>query len=159
AYLAGELHLLPTPASLVFWGAQRYLALARKLPLALQVPLLHLFSRHRAPHGLKIAQSGFLHEPSPDKPQPAAHTGPVRNTYTRTHRWDRVLRDQDELALLGREDKLLHVLFSSLPDDVGLYDKPMARNVQLWTEDGQLLLDGPRASPAEIKQALHTVEA
>src|SRR5439155_22561594 len=34
------------------------------------------------------------------------------------------LRDQDELQLLQREDKLLHVLFSSIPDDLALYDKP-----------------------------------
>ncbi len=67
------------------------------------------------------------------------------NTFQRTHRWDKVLRDQDELALLKKEDKLLHVLFSSIPDDLGLYDKPMARNVQLWTPEGELLLDGPSA--------------
>ena len=32
-------------------------------------------------------------------------------------------------------------------DAMGLYDKPMARNVQLWTDDYQLLLDGPHATP------------
>ena len=52
------------------------------------------------------------------------------------------------------QDKLLHVLFSSLPDDLGLYGKPMARNCQLWTHDSRLLLDGPRATPAEIEHAL-----
>src|SRR5207245_11473904 len=83
----------------------------------------------------------------------------VRNTFKRTHRWDRVLRDQDELALLQREDKVLHVLFSSIPDDLGLYDKPMARNAQIWTRDGELLLDGPSASTDEIKRAMRTVEA
>src|SRR5262249_51880657 len=46
AYLAGELHLLPFPGSLVFWGAQPYLRLHRELPLALQVPLLHVCGRH-----------------------------------------------------------------------------------------------------------------
>src|SRR2546429_634031 len=35
----------------------------------------------------------------------------------------------------------------------------MARNVQLWTEDGHLLLDGSPATAEEIKQALRTVEA
>ncbi len=78
----------------------------------------------------------------------------MKNTYKRTHRWDRILRDQDELELLQREDKLLHVLFSSIPDDCGLYDKPMARNVQIWTADGALLLDGPSASPEQLKQAM-----
>ena len=90
--------------------------------------------------------------------EPNHEYGPVRNTFRRTHRWAKVLRDQDELALMGREDKLLHVLFSTIPDDLGLYDKPMARNVQLWTHDYRLLLDGPRASGADMKATLHTVE-
>src|SRR5262249_54593661 len=51
------------------------------------------------------------------------------------------------------------VIFSSIPDDLGLYDKPMARNVQLWMPDGELLLDGPTAEPAQIKHAMKTVQA
>ena len=85
-----------------------------------------------------------MHEPKPGIAKPHSHYGPMLNTFRRTHRWSKVLRDQDELALMGREDKVLHVLFSTIPDDLGLYDKPMARNVQLWTRDFQLLLDGPR---------------
>src|SRR5207253_7885843 len=114
---------------------------------------------HRAPHGLRVPQAGLMHEPTAHHSAPVAHPELVRNTYKRTHRWDRILRDQDELALLQREDKLLHVLFSSIPDDCGLYDKPMARNVQIWMPDGALLLDGPSAGPEEIKHALKTVEA
>jgi hypothetical protein len=159
AYLAGKLCLLPFPGSLVFWGAPNYRQLYRQLPLALQVPLLHLVARHRVPTGLHVPQSGFMHEPTADHPRPHVHAAHVRNTYKRTHRWDRVLRDQDELALLGREDKLLHVLFSTIPDDLTLYDKPMARNVELWTEDAKLMLDGPHASPDEIRHAMKTVQA
>ncbi len=159
AYLAGNLHLIPSPASLVFWGCQRYLALDRELPLAVQAPLLHSCARHREPTGLRVPQSGFLHVAAPGHEQPHPHAGPIRNTYKRTHRWDRILRDQDELALLTREDPLLHVLFSTIPDDMGLYDKPMARNVQLWTMAGDLLLDGPAATAEEIRQAFHTVES
>src|SRR4051794_594817 len=71
--------------------------------------------------------------------------GHLRNTYKRTHRWDKVLRDQDDLALVGKEASMVNVLFSTIPDDLGLYGKPMARNVQLWTLSPELLLDGPRA--------------
>ena len=71
----------------------------------------------------------------------------------------RFVIDQDELALLDKEDKLLHVLFSSIPDDLGLYDKPMARNAQIWAPDGALLLDGPGATPDQLKQAMHKVQA
>jgi Peptidase family M28 len=159
AYLKGELHLLPSPAGLAFWGVPRFLRLHRQLPLGLQAPLLLAMTRHSAHHGLRVPQAGLLHEPGPHGAHPPAHPELVRNTYKRTHRWDRVLRDQDELALLQREDKLLHVLFSTIPDDLGLYDKPLARNVQLWTPDGELLLDGPSATPDQLKHALRTVEA
>jgi hypothetical protein len=172
AYLAGELHLLPFPGSLLFWHIPAYLKLRGELPLAVQVPLLHLVARHEAPSGLRVPQSGWLHEPLTPSPSPPGgegegvrggaaasdRHGPVRNTFKRTHRWARVLRDQDELALMEREDKLLHVLFSTIPDDLGLYDKPMARNVQLWTDDFRLLLDGPNASPEDIRRALQRME-
>ncbi|HEX4590409.1 MAG TPA: M28 family peptidase, partial [Gemmataceae bacterium] len=159
AYLAGDLHLIPTPASLVFWGCERYLALRRQLPFAIQVPLLHTCARHHAPTGLRVPQSGYLHVPAPGHEQPHEHAGPVRNTFKRTHRWDRILRDQDELALIGREEPLLHVLFSTIPEDMDLYDKPLARNIQLWTMNGELLLDGPRATPEEIRRVFHLVES
>src|SRR5205807_6407066 len=57
---------------------------------------------------------------------------------------------QEELEIEGREDKLLHVLFSTALNDLGLYDKPMARNVQLWSHDFHLLLDGPDSGREEI---------
>lgn len=158
AYLSRKLHLLPFPGSLVFWGVPTARRLHLDLPLALQVPLLRIVARHRGYPGLGVPQSGFLHEPTADRPRANSHAGHVHNTYKRTHRWDKVLRDEDELALIGREDKLLRVLFSTIPDDLMLYDKPMARNVQLWTEDGKLLLDGPSATPEQIKSAMHTVQ-
>lgn len=158
AYLAGDLHLLPFPGSLLFWHVPAYLALRpRGLPLATQFPLLHLLARHEAPFGLRVPQSGWLHEVR-DHDEANSRHGPIRNTFRRTHRWARVLRDQDELALLGREDKMLHVLFSTIPDDLGLYDKPLARNAQLWTHDFRPLLDGPTATPDDIRRALHEVE-
>jgi hypothetical protein len=159
SYLAGDLHLLPSPAALVFWGCPRYLKLHRELPLALQIPLLHATTRRRDPFGFRVPQSGFMHVPAPGHESPHPHAGPVRNTYKRTHRWDRILRDQDELALLTKEQPLLHALFSTIPEDIDLYDKPLARNVQLWTVHGDLMLDGPRATPDEIRKVFHTVEA
>jgi hypothetical protein len=157
AYLKGDLHLLPFPGSLLFWGPPTYVQLQRQLPLAMQIPLLHSIARHEAPGAIRVPQSGLLHEPQPGKPAANHLHGPVRNTFRRSHRWDRVHRDQDELAIEVREEKLLHVLFSTAPDDIGLYGKPMARNVQLWTHDFGLLLDGPSATQAQIKHAEHTV--
>ena len=59
----------------------------------------------------------------------------------------------------GKEASLVNVLFSTIPDDLGLYGKPMARNVQIWTMRPEVLLDGPHASPADIKRAMRTIQA
>jgi hypothetical protein len=153
AYLAGDLHLLPFPGSLAFWGAPPYLRLQDELPFALQIPLLQTITRHEDPRSIRVPQSGWLHEPRSGQPEPDGQHGPVRNTYKRTHRWLRMHRHEDALAVVASEDKLVHVLFSTAPDDIGLYGKPMARNVQLWTHDYRLLLDGPRATSPEIASA------
>jgi hypothetical protein len=159
AYLAGELQLLPFPGSLVFWGAAPYRALARELPLALQIPLLHPIERSEDYHRLRVPQSGWLHEPHADHPEPATEHGPVRNSFRRTHRWQRIERHEDALAVSGFEDRMAHVLFSADADDLGLYGKPMARNSQLWTHHYHLLLDGPRAGRADLVAAAGRVAA
>ncbi|MGA2060172.1 MAG: M28 family peptidase [Thermoguttaceae bacterium] len=158
AYLSGELHLLPFPGSLVFWGALPYLRLREELPLALQIPLLHVFARYANPFGIRVPQSGWLHEPHPDHLLPDPNVIPLRNTYRRTNRWARIHRHEDELAVTGREDRLAHVLFSSAPEDVGLYDKPMARNAQIWTQDFRLLLDGPNADQHDLARAAKVLQ-
>ena len=153
AYLAGKLHLLPFPGSLVFWGAPPFLRLRGQLPLAMQIPLLNLFPRHEDPYSLRVPQSGWMHEPHPDHPQPDPARLPLRNTYRRTHRWARIHRHEDELGVADGEDRVAHVLFSTAPDDLGLYGKPMARNAQVWTHDFRLLLDGPLADRRAIANA------
>ncbi|HEV3021766.1 MAG TPA: hypothetical protein VGX76_04845, partial [Pirellulales bacterium] len=150
AYMAGRLHLLPFPGSLVFWGAPPYTRLAKELPLAMQIPLLHSVERHAAPRGIRVPQSGWLHEPRPGAAGQTGLQGPVRNSYRRTHRWARVHREDDELAVSAKEDRVAHVLFSEAPDDLGLYGKPMARNSQIWTRECQRLLDGPWATRREL---------
>jgi hypothetical protein len=158
AYLEGKLHLLPFPGSLLFWGTPGARKLGSQRPLFLQQSLLSLAARHEAPDGLRIPQSGWMHEPRNGEAVSEEHFGTFKNYFRRTHRFAAVLRDQDELALEGHDDKLLHALFSTLPDDLGLYGKPMARNVQLWTDDFHILLDGPVATPAQIRSALHLME-
>jgi hypothetical protein len=152
AYLAGQLRLLPFPGSLVFWGTQPYLRLRSELPLAMQIPLLHSFYRHEYPYSLRVPQSGWMHEPHPDHPEPDPNQLPLRNTYRRTHRWARIHRHEDELGVEDGEDHMAHVLFSTAPDDLGLYGKPMARNAQIWSRDFRLLLDGPRADRAAMER-------
>jgi hypothetical protein len=159
AYLSEQLHLLPFPGSLLFWGVPGYHHLQHEFPFALQVPLQHVLTRREDPFGLRIPQSGWLHEPHPDEPPPDDPQLALRNTYFRTHRWAKVHRHEDELSALSdkekaaQEDKLIHVIFSTEEDDLGLYGKPMARNVHLWTRDLSLLLDGPSASRDDIRKA------
>jgi hypothetical protein len=150
AYLEGRLHLLPFPGSLLFWGVPGYRRLSKQLPFAQQVPLLQLYGRHNELGGLRIPQAGWLHE---KVPVPEAGTGPYRPLFVRTHRWQKTLRSEDELASQAREDNVTRVLFSTAPDDIALYNKPMARNVQIWSRSFSLVLDGPRHGPRRIVAA------
>ncbi len=159
AYLKGQLHLIPFPGSLLFWGSPFYHKLAGELPMAMQIPLLHSFERHAAPIGIRVPQSGWLHEPRAGAVGQNGFHGPLRNSYRRTHRWARVHRDDDELAVSAQEDRTAHVLFSTAADDLGLYGKPMARNAQIWTRDYELLLDGPRATHRQIVKAARALAA
>lgn len=79
------------------------------------------------------------------------------NRYKRTHRWDRIQRHEDELVQGGIEDTIGRTLFATDLDTLGLYNKPMARNSQLWTMDSQLLLDGPNATYDDLNKAALTV--
>jgi hypothetical protein len=156
-YLAGDLHLLPFPGSLLFWGVGHYLQLREQLPFAMQIPLLHFVERQRGIHEIRVPQSGWFREHGSTR-QDLRGRGPLRETFQRTHRWARVHRYEDDLVA-SRQEHLAHVLFSAAPKDIGLYNKPMARNVQLWTEDFQLLLDGPTAGREEIHRAADAVRA
>jgi hypothetical protein len=158
-YLGGRLTLLPFPGSLVFWGVERARRAYSQLPMALQIPLLANVDRHESPIGIRVPQAGVFHQPNADQPTYARTDGHLRNAYRRTHRWEKILRDQDQVELLGKEASLVNVLFSTLPDDVELYGKPMARNVQIWNQRAEVLLDGPHASAADIKRAMRTIQA
>jgi hypothetical protein len=157
-YLRGELHLLPFPGSLLFWGVPGYAQLADVMRLARQVPLLHLLERQEESGKIRVPQAGWFHEPGPNAPTAEHGHGPYRDTYKRTFRQARVHRFADSLVT-AREHRLTHVLFSTRPNDVDLYHKPMARNVQLWTHDFLPLLDGPAAGSDDIRRAAETISA
>jgi len=156
-YLQGRLHLLPFPGSLVFWGMPTYRRLQQELPMAAQIPLLRLVPRSGGLEGLRVPQTGWLQEPREDQAPVEAEGELLLHSYTRSHRWDRIHRYEDELALNPRLEKVAKVLFSTDLEILGLYDKPMARNCQLWSADFRLLLDGPRATPEQILAAEKTL--
>jgi hypothetical protein len=155
-YLAGDLHLLPFPGSLLFWGVDSYARLGKHLWLAAQIPLLHFVERHEAFGKIRVPQSGWFVESGPAAEVAGHGHGPIRDTYKRTYRQARLPRFEDHLVY-AREHRLPHTLFSTQPHDIDLYHKPMARNVQLWTHDYRPLLDGPSATPADIRRAAEVV--
>lgn len=156
-YFSGELHLLPYPGSLVFWGMPTYNKLAKNFPLAKQIPLQRLVARHRGRGGIRTTQSGWIHEPHPDVDISKVHHHLLHDNYHRTHRWQRVHRHEDELALPSRVSGIIKTLFSTELHSIGLYDKPMARNSQIWTKDYEMLLDGPNASKHKFTEVEKTL--
>lgn len=149
-YISGKLSLLPFPGSLVFWGMPGYNKLKKSLPTAGQIPLLNLVARNRGIGGLRVTQSGWLHEPHAGSKNHVMNENIVQDTFHRTHRWERVHRYQDELNEVGQNIRLIKALFSTEPEAMGLYNKPLASNSQLWTSGFDLLLDGPRAGRRKL---------
>ena len=153
SYLAGQLTLIPFPGSLVFWGMRAYIQLQEELPFAMQLPLQRMVARHGGPDGIGVPQSGWFHEPGKDLKPAGVAKELLLNTYKRTHRWDRVRRYEDDIALSAIEDTIGQTLFSTDLDILKLYGKPMARNSQLWDVDSHLLLDGPDAKREDLESA------
>jgi hypothetical protein len=157
-YLSGRLALLPAPASLVFWGQPKYVRLQQELPLAMQIPLLKLVPRREGPGGLRVPQTGWLHEPGRKNEAVEIHEDLLLNSYRRTSRFDRVGRHAEDALEDTFACKVARILFGTDSEDLDLYGKPMARNAQLWTADSRLLLDGPRATPERIAEAAEEIE-
>ena len=156
-YLEGTLSLLPFPGSLVFWGMPGYLRLKKEHPVTAQIPLLNLVARNRGIGGLRVTQSGWLHEPHPGNKNLTINENLILDSYHRTHRWQRVHRYQDELNEVGHTVGLIKALFSTEPDAMGLYDKPLASNCQIWNNKFELVLDGPKAGKRRITEAEKTL--
>jgi hypothetical protein len=156
-YLSGSLSLIPFPGSLVFWGMPGYLRLKKALPVTAQIPLLNLVARNRGIGGLRVTQSGWFHEPHPGNKDLKMNESLIKDTYHRTHRWQRVQRYQDELNEVAHKVRLIKALFSTEPDSMGLYDKPLACNSQIWNNKFELLLDGPRAGRRKIMEVEKTL--
>jgi hypothetical protein len=157
SYLSGTLSIIPFAGSLVFWGMPGYLKLKNELPIAAQIPLLNLVARNRGIGGFRVTQSGWFHEPHPGSKNLVINENLIQDTYHRTHRWQRVHRYQDELNEVGHKVGLIKALFSTEPDAMGLYDKPLASNSQLWTSSFDLLLNGPKAGRRKILEVEKTL--
>ena len=156
-YLTGAIELWPSPHTLLFFGHRGYHRLAAELPFATQLPLLRAVpAQHVALAGLRVPQSGWLDETGAARLQPPGH-GPIVDRIQRTHRWNRSRRDRDERDQLDWDDKVSDALFATTPEQLELYDKPLARNAQVWTEAYRLVLDGVHAARFRIDEAARAV--
>jgi hypothetical protein len=123
-----------------------YHAASRQHPLAMQFPVLRLVPRHEG-LGLRVPQFGWLRHHRNDSVDAGTEEDVVVNEYARTHRWERLPRDEDPVPKRQKVSTVTTTLFSTELSDLDLYHKPMARNAQIWTRDGELILDGPRSDP------------
>ncbi|MGD0582749.1 MAG: M28 family peptidase [Bacteroidales bacterium] len=149
-YFAGRLSLLPFPGSLVFWGMPTYRNLRKQLAVAGQIPLVNLVARNRGIGGMRVTQAGWFHEPHPDNAKREINEELVLNSFHRTHRWEKIHRYQDELNQSVQKVRIAKALFSTDNESLGLYDKPLARNCQIWDHNFDLLLNGPKADRKKI---------
>ena len=156
-YFSGKLALLPFPGSMVFWGNPSYIRLQQQLHTAIQFTMLRLVERNEGSGGIRVPQSGWLHQFRTEGEKAEIIEELLLNTYIRTNRWDRVLRHEDSLLTSTEIDPVIDTLFDTTLRALGLYNKPMARNCQLLTEQLELLLDGPRATLSEIEKAAATI--
>jgi hypothetical protein len=156
-YFTGDLALIPFPGSLAPWGNREYIILSDQLYNAIQFPMLRLVARNEENFGIRVPQSGWFHEPSPGNEKPDILEELLLNTYIRTSRWDRANKTDNPL-IDGKEiDPVAQTLFNTTLQALDLYNKPMARNVQLLNKHIELLLDGPRAGKKEIEHAASVV--
>ena len=152
-YLSGHLILLPFPGSLILWGNPGYIRLQKQLHTAIQIPMLRLVRRNEESHGIRVPQSGWLHQPRAEGEKAEILEELIVNNYIRTNRWDRSHRYEDSLLKNSNINPVLQTLFSTDLEALELYNKPMARNSQIFSEHFELILDGPRARRKEIGEA------
>ena len=158
-YLAGKLSLIPFPGSMIPWGIPEYIKLQEKLYNAIQIPMLRLVKRHEETYGIRVPQSGWLHQPKISGEKAEILEEFIVDNYVRTSRWDKFNKHEDALINSAEIDPVMETLFSTNLASLDLYNKPMARNCQLFSEKLELLLDGPGANRVDIgKAALKALE-
>ena len=152
-YLIGKLALFPFPGSMVHMGIPEYINLQKTIYNAIQISMLRLVNRHEQNTGIRIPQSGWLHQPKTLGEKAEILEEFIVNNYVRTNRWNKFHRNEDALLKSNEISPVIQTLFSTTSESLDLYNKPMARNCQLLTENFELLLNGPKADRLQIGNA------
>ena len=109
-----------------------------------------LVERHEARGRIRVPQSGWFQEAGPDRNRPGATKQEPRGSRFAIPTSASIARP----ALIASTTTWWTPTSIGSPtscsapssQDIDLYHKPMARNVQLWDDDFQPLLDGPTAT-------------
>ncbi len=153
-YAAGALSLIPFPGNLVLWGFKEFIRLQKTVFNAIQIPMLRLIKRNQGLNGIKVPQSGWFFQQGIKGEKSKLLEEFIENYYIRTSRFDRFHRHEDGLIMSNRTDPVIETLFGTSLKALDLYNKPMARNSQVFDESLNLLLDGPTAGRKKIGEAL-----
>ena len=162
AYLAGDLHLLPFPGSLVFWGAPPYIKLATRIAAgdADSAAALDRAARGAARHsraavGLAARAAARRARNSSRSPRPGAQHvpshAPLGARASRRRRAGRRPR--------GRQRTVAHVLFSTAADESACTASRWPATPKFGRPTSNLLLDGPRRRPPRTVAAAEEVAA
>ncbi len=79
---------------MVFWGMPIYRDASRQHALAPQFSVLRLVGRHEG-LGLRVPQFGWLRHRASERADAEPDGEILLNEYARTHRWEKLLRDED----------------------------------------------------------------
>lgn len=136
-YDQGKVLVLPHPSTLIFTGSPVYRALAKLNPEALQLPLGREFTGFAGYHGALVLKVRPLNDD--DRWRRRQHRFSKKKTVER--------EDNDAPALSP-----FQLIFDAIPEVIGLYGKPVARNTQIWSET-EWVLNGPTAGMEQIEEA------
>jgi hypothetical protein len=153
-YASGALFLIPFPGNLVLWGFQEFIRLQKTLYNAIQIPMLRLVKRDQGINGIRVPQSGWVFQQGVKGEKAKILEEFIVDNYIRTSRFDRFHRYEDGLIMSKKIDPVLESLFSTSLKALDLYNKPMARNSQIFNESLELILDGPTANRIKIGEAV-----
>jgi hypothetical protein len=153
-YAAGKLYIIPFPGNMVMWGFQEYIRLQKTLHNAIQIPMLRLVRRDQGIGGIRVPQSGWVFQQGIKGAKSRVLEEFIVNNYIRTSRFDRFHRHEDGLIMSKKIDPVIETLFSTSLRALDLYNKPMARNSQIFSEALELVLDGPTADRKKIGEAV-----
>ena len=152
-YLAGDLNLLPFPGSLLFWGIESYAASGRADAAG------RADSAAAPVRTARMARAGFAcrnragsRSRAPPVPSGRACTSAICCLFAIPTSGPFAAPAPIASTIASWPPTNIGwptSLFSTKPQDIGLYHKPMARNVQLWSHEFRPLLDGPTAKAAD----------